>query len=387
MFITILRPHNFFMVKNMKLAFLSLFFLHTLVSLVGQANADNGLKTAIFLRPDKAEGEFWDIFTDAMKAASKDLDIQLKIIPSYSDPFQLVQNARIVSRMSPKPDLVIFRVQDSVGQQLLNVFEDAKIDMLVVNTGFSKKNQIKVGKPRERYEHWIGQIIPDDFNAGKQIAEYLYKKALAKGMTQNGQVTSIAINGVKGTRASEERMSGLYESLEIYRNFTLNKSSEGYYEAEPAKITTRMLLKHYPETNIIWAVNDNSAIGAVKAVKERNLIPGQDILICGIDWVPEVFKYIRNGEIEASLGGHVMEGAWALILAYDYKNGHDFIETTGAEIYSSMKIIDRSNIDLFSARIESVNWNEINFKAFTKTHNTNFKNYNFDVLDALQRVR
>lgn len=371
----------------MKLVFFSLFFLHTIVLSVVQVRADEGLKTVVFLRPDKAEGEFWNVFTAAMKAASKDLDIKLQIVPSYSDPFQLVQNARIVAKTSPKPDLVILRVQDNVGQQLLNVFEDAEIDMFVVNTSFSKKNKKRVGNPREKYKHWIGQIIPDDFNAGKKIAHYLYKKAQAKGITKNGHVTSIAINGVKGTRASEERMAGLNESLAMYRDFTLNKSAEGYYETEPAEKTTEILLNHYPETNVIWAVNDNSAIGAVKAAKARNLVPGQDILICGIDWVPNVFEYIRNGEIAASLGGHVMDGVWALILAYDYNHGNDFAEASGVEIYSTMKIIDSSNIDLLSSRIESVNWNEIDFKAFTKTHNPDFEGYNFDVLDALHKIQ
>jgi ABC-type sugar transport system substrate-binding protein len=197
-------------------------------------------------------------------------------------------------------------------------------------------------------------------------------------------IQTIAIDGAKGTAASNDRMIGLYKTISKYKNLTLEASSEGYWNTESTQKATSMLLKRTNPPHIIWAANDNSAIGAVHAAKKAGLTPGKDIFIGGIDWIPDIFEYIRRDEVAVSIGGHFLEGMWAVILAYDYKNGHDFADNDNkATLLTPMNIIDKNNITEIAPIIENVQWDTLNFKALSKTHNKDIEVYDFDLIKTL----
>src|SRR5690606_31788361 len=51
----------------------------------------------------------------------------------------------------------------------------------------------------------------------------------------------------------------------------------------------------------LYANNDDMAVGAIQAIKEAGLKPGEDILIVSIDGVPDIFKAIAEGEANATV--------------------------------------------------------------------------------------
>ncbi len=52
---------------------------------------------------------------------------------------------------------------------------------------------------------------------------------------------------------------------------------------------------------MVYAHNDDMAIGAIQAIKEAGLKPGKDILTGSIDGVPDIFKAMLDGEANASV--------------------------------------------------------------------------------------
>jgi len=52
---------------------------------------------------------------------------------------------------------------------------------------------------------------------------------------------------------------------------------------------------------MVYAHNDDMAIGAIQAIKEAGLKPGKDILTGSIDGVPDIFKAMIEGEANASV--------------------------------------------------------------------------------------
>ncbi|STT83477.1 periplasmic binding protein/LacI transcriptional regulator [Klebsiella pneumoniae] len=52
---------------------------------------------------------------------------------------------------------------------------------------------------------------------------------------------------------------------------------------------------------MVFAHNDDMAIGAIQAIKEAGLKPGKDILTGSIDGVPDIYKAMIAGEANASV--------------------------------------------------------------------------------------
>ena len=340
-----------------------------------------GLKKAVFIRPD-SDDQFWNLMETVMQAAAHDLGVTLDVHHINEDHFRMVQKARQIVDSADKPDVVFLEALGSSDFKAIKIFDDAGIDVFTLNT----KPDPKFGKPREKYKHWIGQMNPDDHLAGRMIAERLYAAARSKSKDSTEKIEMVAIQGSPRVSPSDTRLAGLYDVMEKYDRLDLRKVVEGYWSEEPSQKAASALLKQYPDLDIIWAVNDSTAIGAVKAIEASGLKAGKDVMVAGIDWLPETFPYIEDGRITASLGGHFMESAWALILAYDYKNGHDFAGTAGTEIASSMEIIDGSNIKKYGEKLSAMDWESVDFRGFTKMHNPALQSYDFNVLDALDQT-
>ena len=52
---------------------------------------------------------------------------------------------------------------------------------------------------------------------------------------------------------------------------------------------------------MVYAHNDDMAIGAIQAIKEAGLKPGKDILTGSIDGVPDIYKAMLAGEANANV--------------------------------------------------------------------------------------
>ena len=51
----------------------------------------------------------------------------------------------------------------------------------------------------------------------------------------------------------------------------------------------------------LYAHNDDMAVGAIQAIKEAGLKPGEDILVVSIDAVPDIFQAMAAGEANATV--------------------------------------------------------------------------------------
>lgn len=370
---------------KMKTIIIGVLFFGFLLSNAHAAHISEADRTqrVAFLRPDK-NSPFWDLMEDVMRAAAEDLDVILDVYYGHNDNFRMVQIVHKLSTSPAKPDIVIFSPMGNTALQIVRILDEEKIDVFTINAEMTLPHHEKDVIPRQKYKHWIGQILPNDIEGGRKIAEYLYKTAKTKMLMHDGIVRLSGIEGSHRHIPSKKRLKGLYNVVNKYDTLVLNDVGEGHWISEASYIATEKLLDAYPKTNVMWVANDLAAIGSVKAIEAHGLTSGKDIIVASIDWLPEVFDYIREGKIEASFGGHFMDGAWALILAYDYKNGHDFVNSPDVNMYSSWQIINRENVNLYGSKLEAQDWNSIDFKALSKSHNPQLQNYNFNVLDLLR---
>ena len=337
------------------------------------------VKQFVLLRPDD-NTPFWKLFEDVMKDACEDLGCEVEVTYAGGDRFKMVEQAKKLGERARKPDMVFFQSYKKNGASIIKTLDANGINGFLVNAGLTPEQAQEMAKPREKYPRWIGQMMPDDMNAGASIAEALYKAAKEKNYLENGKVRMIGIEGNITDGASVERVKGLRSVVGQYDDIELLQIVQGKWEEELSHRLTLSLMRRYPEVHVIWAAGDMIAMGIVGAAKEID----KNILTVGVDWAPRVLEEIKNGNIVGSAGGHFMEGAWSAIVAYDYLMGIDFATSDSVELKSNMAFLNKNNLSNYTEKFGSGEFGAVDFKQFSKYHNKELKSYSFDILPLIE---
>ena len=83
-------------------------------------------------------------------------------------------------------------------------------------------------------------------------------------------------------------------------------------------------LKSIDHIDVLFAQNDDMALGAIDAIKAAGLVPGKDIIIVGCDSVKAAFEAIVAGDMNATIectplyGPFVVEAINALEAGQEY---------------------------------------------------------------------
>lgn len=346
---------------------------------------DSSLIRVTFLTPSPTTRyPFWDDYVSFMKVAATSLGIDLTVLEAKGR-FEVVDNARAVLESASKPDYLMYIYQAENTRDVLNMAEKAGGRSIITNTDVYPKERLFAGFPRQRYDHWIGHILPDDAMAGTVLAERLVKAwRQQKQLGPDDIVRVMGLGGNLDATASVYREKGLRSFIERRPNVVLDRYVLCDWDKEVAFEKSVRLMEIYPRTGVYWAANDHIAAGVLMAAEAQGLRPGEDIITGGMDWSAQGIEAVRAGRMEVTLGGHFMEGAWALIMAYDYHHGNDFADF-GLVQHSQMRAIDATNIETYLSLLDRANWEKIDFKAFTRTDNPGLEEYDFSP-DAVLRV-
>ncbi|MCP4162101.1 MAG: substrate-binding domain-containing protein [Deltaproteobacteria bacterium] len=354
-----------------------------LLSLFFVMDATAGSIRVTLLNPG-GEHWFWKMTINFMQAAAEDLDIELEVVSSKFNYGTILQAEKITNRNNP-PDYIITGNEKSSAGRIIRIADRAGIKIFLFNNDFVDPRDIKkYGQPREKYKHWIGKLIPNNYSAGYQIGEILINEASQKGLiAKDGKVYIAAISGFLKTHASTERVRGLKKIVEDYRDKAklLHIVSGDWSEKRAEKISVG-LFRRYKEINAFWGVNDSTALGAIKHAISIGKIPGKDIVFGGCGWYAPAIQKVKKGVLATTVGGHFMDAGWAMVLIHDYHHGKDFINEP---LKTTMHSIDKSNVDKLKHVFGKQEWEKIDFKKFSKIHNPDLKKYNFNLKAVLQQ--
>ncbi|MGA9524198.1 MAG: ABC transporter substrate-binding protein [Myxococcaceae bacterium] len=337
-------------------------------------------------------GEPWsEQVVSSMRAAAEDLGIHLTVEQAGRWPQEILLEAERLLTGPQRPDYLIVVAHPTIGVRLLRLAEQAHVPVLVINTGFSTEEQKEVGRPREHFSWWLGQVLPDDDKAGYDLATSLIAEARRAGRTAaDGRIHVVALTGGTVHPASSEREKGLRRAVEAQENVVLHQAVDAKWEFDDAQRKTLLLLRRYPETSAIWAANDQMALGAIEAVTTTGRAPGRDMIVGGIGWVPQALRAVQEGELAVTFGGHFLEGAWALVLIYDHAHGKDF-GTAGTVWRTELVPITREDLPGSMHVVGNGRpWDTMDFRSYSRVANPGRTGYRFSpaaLLDALDAKR
>ncbi|MEZ5476473.1 MAG: substrate-binding domain-containing protein [Thiolinea sp.] len=205
--------------------------------------------------------------------------------------------------------------------------------------------------------------------SGYLVAKTLVEQARAKQLyARSGDGKTIEVVGVNGANRSFttiQRERGLEKYAAENPDVKINQVVKAYWEPERARDAANMLLNLYPESSIIWSASDLMSIGAAEGAEQQQRKPGQDVLTCGVDWINEIFPQIERGYISCSVGGHVFDGAWLMVLLMDHFNGQTdaFIEEK-----TRFSVVNAENMNQFKALMQPEYWERIDFRQFSQAY-------------------
>ena len=308
----------------------------------------------LFVNPSLPGEPFWQRVEAITRAAATELGVELEVI--YGEGNRIIQLQQLEKYLAYRatPDYVLLINYPSGAEQTLTLLDKYKVKHITLERTLSGPELQAVGKPKQRFPYWLGEIHHNNEQAGFDLAKALYQQAKNKG---HNQIYPILINGHYGAE-SELRQAGA-ERFFKQQNIAIQQVVYAGWSKKQAMDKATKLLKRYPDTNLIWSASDLMAMGAIAAPNLR-----EQVVVGGFDWLSDSFALIHRGKLNASVGGHFMMGAWALISAYDHFHGHPFWSEHD-EIAFDLSVVTKDNITQYQWIADEVTWQRLDYTSMS----------------------
>jgi len=147
----------------------------------------------------------------------------------------------------------------------------------------------------------------------------LMAQVLADAMGGEGEVAILI--GSPGAVNHQQRVNGFKETLAAnYPNITIVAEEADNDDLERAVNLTSSILQAHPNVRGLFGANASAPIGAAQAVVEAGRVG--DVLVVGMDDLPETVQFIRDGAILSVAVQNVQDiGYWSTIYAAAFTEG------------------------------------------------------------------
>jgi simple sugar transport system substrate-binding protein len=145
---------------------------------------------------------------------------------------------------------------------------------------------------------YLTAVTSDLVHEGRVAGEWLVENA------GDRDCSILELQGTTGSSPAIARKKGFEEGIAGHANFKIVRSQTGDFTRTKGKEVMESFLKAEDGgKNIcaLYAHNDDMALGAIQAIKEAGLKPGEDILVVSIDAVPDIFQALAAGEANATV--------------------------------------------------------------------------------------
>lgn len=222
--------------------------------------------------------------TQSIQSEAKKRGITLK----FSDAQQKQENQikALRSFIAQKVDVIMFSPIIETGWgPVMQEIKDAGIPVIVADR--------RPDVDPSLYVSFIGSdFVEEGRRAGRWVAEKM-----------NGKARIAELQGTVGSAPAIDRGKGFREVLANNPGLEVVISQSGNFTRTEGKEAMEAFLKspRGKTANVLFAHNDDMAIGAIQAIEEAGLKPGQDIIIISIDGVKDAFRAMVDGKLNCTV--------------------------------------------------------------------------------------
>ncbi|MBJ6362506.1 ABC transporter substrate-binding protein [Paenibacillus sp. GCM10012307] len=274
-----------------------------------------------------AESGWRDAETGSIKETfGNDPKFELK----FSDAQQKQENQikAIRSFIAQKVDAIgLAPVVESGWETVLKEAKDAGIPVFLLDRGITPGNE-------DLYVSFIGSdFVLEGQNAAKWMVDEFGADA---------QVNIVQLEGTVGASAANDRKKGFEEEIAGKAGYKIVYSQTGDFTRAKGKEVMEAYLKKDKNIQVVYAHNDDMALGAIQAIEEAGLKPGTDVKIIGVDGIKAAFEAIAAGKLNVTVECNPLLGPQLKQAVLDYKEGKELPKWIKSEedVYFGQKAID-----------------------------------------------
>jgi len=253
-----------------------------------------------------AESEWRTAMTNSVKAAAKAQNITLK----FADAQQRQENQvkAIRSFIAQRVDVIVVApVVESGWETVLREAKAAGIPVILADRAVDVKDSTL-------YTTFIGSDFVEE---GRKAGRWLIERAKK---SPGKQFNIVELQGTVGSAPAIDRKAGFEEAIKGAANLKITRSQTGDFTRSKGKEVMEAFLKAQGKSiNVLYAHNDDMAIGAIQAIEEAGLKPGTDILVISVDAVKGAFQAMVAGKLNVTvecnplLGPQLMQAAQDIV--------------------------------------------------------------------------
>jgi simple sugar transport system substrate-binding protein len=264
--------------------------------------------------------------TKSIKTAADEEGIKLIFSDAHQD--QENQILAIRSFIAKRVDVIAFSpVVETGWDSVLQEAKDASIPVIVTDRNIETKDETL-------YISTIGS----NFNAeGERAGKWLVYDTF----DVNRDINIVELKGNEGSTPTVERKKGFESVISSYDKYNIIRSENADFLHSKGKEIMKSILQEEEKIDVLFAHNDDMAIGAIEAIEECGLKPGEDIIIISIDGIKEALELIKIGKINCSIECNPLIGDELMELAKGIVNGNEVPK----KITIEDKIFTKNNIE------------------------------------------
>jgi galactofuranose transport system substrate-binding protein len=244
----------------------------------------------------------WRIaFTETILTEAEERGINLLFADAENN--QENQFAAIRSYIAQNVDAIILAPVIETGwDQVLGETQAANIPVVIIDRNVTADESL-----------YLTRVSSDFVREGRLAAAWLAQATA-------GSCNIVELEGTVGSSAARDRQIGFNQVITLFPGMRIIVSQPGDFRRSNGQRVMEGILNAENPDDIcaVWSHNDDMAIGAIQAIKDAGLDPGDDILIVSVDAIPDIFKAMMEGDTNATveLSPHMGGPAFDAIVAY-----------------------------------------------------------------------
>jgi ribose transport system substrate-binding protein len=226
--------------------------------------------------------EFWQVMNQGVFAAAKEYNAEVTVLGTEKESDIDGQIRLLEDAITQKPTAILLAATDyNLIVPIAHKIVQSGIKLITVDSGLNGDLSASF-------------IATDNYSAGMKAGQ-----AIRKWVAPGGSVA--IINFVQGSTTAMERESGVRDSLREKGTPALEVVDTYYSGAseEKAYDITVSLMRSHPELEGIVGLNEPSAVGAAKAIKDLGL--SRKVKLVGFDSSMDEIAFLEDGTIQATV--------------------------------------------------------------------------------------